>query len=243
MITVVTITFNNLAGLKKTAASVEAQDAKGFVWVVVDGGSSDGTVEFLKNATRSCVYVSEPDRGIYDAMRKGLTLCGTDYLLFLNAGDEFCNPSSLSEALGEVSNHGVYFFDTLMMSHNRSYVRKARPLSSASYSVPAVQQSTVYRASVLRELEWPTEYKICGDYCLAAQLLAKRVTSVSKNLVLSTFHLGGVSTESFVGLCREAAQIQAKFLAIPKWRIGVDFARRLATGAIVFCVHRFQFSR
>lgn len=243
MITVVTITFNNLAGLQKTAASLEVQDAPDFAWVVVDGASSDGSVAFLGDSARVTAFVSEPDRGIYDAMRKGLALCSTEYLVFLNAGDEFQSASSLRTVLREISNHDVYFFDTRVMSNNRSYIRRARPLSSARYSVPAVQQSTVYRASVLRGLDWPTEYKICGDYCIAAQLLAKRATSVSKNIVLSTFHLGGVSTEAFWRLCKEASEIQIRFLALPRWRVGLDFVRRLATGAVIYSVHRLQFGR
>jgi hypothetical protein len=173
-------------------------------------------------------------------MRKGLELCDSEYVLFLNGGDALHAPDSLAAAQAQITDHDVYFFDTLVQTKEKSWLRKARPLGDARYSVPAVQQSTIYRTEALRSLSWPAGYKICGDYCLAAQLLAIRATSVSKNIILSRFQLGGVSTESFLTLCNEAADIQKRYLQIPTWRRSLDFLRRFFTGWAVWIVHRAQ---
>lgn len=210
-----------------------------FVWVVVDGGSSDGTRAYLAGQERVEKFISEPDGGIYDAMRKGLCLVETEYVLFLNAGDEFAGPSALIDACSILSSHDVYFFDTRIVSGDTSWLRKARALAAARYSVPAVQQSTIYRAEALRKIGWPDGYKVCGDYFLAAQFLARNSSSASYHITLSDFHVGGVSTNSFYLLCVEAWNIQKIVLSISLWRRCIDFVRRWITGLLVFLAHRF----
>lgn len=97
---VVTICYNVKDELKRTLRSLWAQtygstgadlagDCGGYESIVVDGGSSDGTAAFLRREKRIARYVSEPDRGVYDAMNKGLRLCRGDFVIFMNAGDEF----------------------------------------------------------------------------------------------------------------------------------------------------------
>lgn len=237
MLTIVTITFNNLDGLKKTGASIAAQGCSGFKWVVVDGGSRDGTVEFLESSRNVSEFISEPDSGIYDAMGKGFSLCKEGYVLFLNAGDELNSPTSLSAARECLGDHDVYFFDTVVVSGSKRWLRRARPLSAAKYSVPAIQQSTIYRVRSLRELEWPGDYRICGDYSLAAQLFRAQSTHQVHHFALSTFHVGGVSTFSVLALCREADQIQKKYLGTPLVVRGIFLFRRILAGTVVRILH------
>lgn len=99
-LSIVTITYNNLSGLHKTFDSLsswlsERDNNHWFEWIVIDGGSKDGSVEFLNrhNQLIDC-WVSEPDKGVYNAMNKGIKASKGDYLWFLNAGD--CKVESLS---------------------------------------------------------------------------------------------------------------------------------------------------
>lgn len=80
-------------------------DCGGYESIVVDGGSSDGTAAFLHREKRIARYVSEPDRGVYDAMNKGLRLCRGDFVIFMNAGDEFFNPRVLERAAAVLRAH------------------------------------------------------------------------------------------------------------------------------------------
>ena len=82
-----------------------AGDCGGYESIVVDGGSSDGTAAFLRREKRIARYVSEPDRGVYDAMNKGLRLCRGDFVIFMNAGDEFFNPRVLERAAAVLRAH------------------------------------------------------------------------------------------------------------------------------------------
>lgn len=93
LLTIVTICLNEASRIRRTLDSVVAQTDPGFEWIVIDGGSTDGTLDILRGY-RSLIttLVSEPDAGIFDAMNRGLALSKGDYLLFLNAGDCFHNP-------------------------------------------------------------------------------------------------------------------------------------------------------
>jgi glycosyltransferase involved in cell wall biosynthesis len=94
---VISVTWNNLNGLVETWRSLEAQTLDSFEWVVVDGGSSDGTVDWLESlADPRITWVSEPDRGIYDAMNRGIDRSNGQFAIFMNGGDTFSTPWTLA---------------------------------------------------------------------------------------------------------------------------------------------------
>jgi len=88
-LSIITICYNNIQGLKQTFNSIASQSARSqFEYIVVDGASKDGTADFLKeNDAKINKWVSEPDKGIYNAMNKGVTFASGEYILFLNSGD------------------------------------------------------------------------------------------------------------------------------------------------------------
>lgn len=98
ILSIVTINYNNLEGLKKTLASVQAQTFNEFEHVVVDGGSTDGSADVIQKYAESAPYVvkwvSEQDKGIYNGMNKGLRMATGDYIEILNSGDTFATVNS-----------------------------------------------------------------------------------------------------------------------------------------------------
>lgn len=97
-ISVITVTLNHLAGLEATWRSVAAQTYRDFEWVVIDGGSTDGTTGFLEaHAGEIAYWVSEPDGGIYQAMNKGVAQARGEYCIFMNAGDVFYDERVLED--------------------------------------------------------------------------------------------------------------------------------------------------
>lgn len=104
-ISIITITYNNIAGLKRTVESVFNQTYTDYEYIVIDGGSTDGSAEFLKEYDNKITYwVSEPDKGIYNAMNKGLKFAQGDYVHFLNAGDCYASNDVLSRFFSERQN-------------------------------------------------------------------------------------------------------------------------------------------
>lgn len=87
-LSIITVNLNNRDGLQKTIDSVVAQTYKDFEWIVIDGGSTDGSKELIEQyADHFAYWVSEPDKGIYNAMNKGIKVANGEYLQFLNSGD------------------------------------------------------------------------------------------------------------------------------------------------------------
>lgn len=104
LISIITINFNNAIGLEKTIMSVVNQSFTGFEYIIIDGASTDSSVEIIKKYGNSINYwVSEKDSGIYNAMNKGIKVAKGQYLLFLNSGDFFYSDNSLSFFLPSIN--------------------------------------------------------------------------------------------------------------------------------------------
>lgn len=141
-LSIVTINYNNKDGLEKTIKSVLSQSYRGFEYIIIDGGSTDGSVEVIKEyASQIDYWVSEPDKGIYNAMNKGILQAHGKYLNFMNAGDCFHDTEVLNKIIpllksdivtGEESRlrriikKDITMFDFVKgtISHQASFIRK-----------------------------------------------------------------------------------------------------------------------
>ena len=148
-VSVITVNLNNARGLEKTICSVISQTSKEFEFIVIDGGSKDGSVDIIKKYAHKISYwVSEPDKGIYNAMNKGIEQAEGEYLIFINSEDElenndmigqFCaaNPTedivcgTINYIRKEESIHtiapkdpGFLFFMTNTLPHQASFIKK-----------------------------------------------------------------------------------------------------------------------
>lgn len=99
-LSIITINYNNLEGLKRTYESVVSQTCQDFEWIIIDGGSTDGSKEFIEEHQAHFAYwCSEPDKGIYNAMNKGIAKANGEYLQFLNSGDNLVDNKVVEEFL------------------------------------------------------------------------------------------------------------------------------------------------
>jgi glycosyltransferase involved in cell wall biosynthesis len=97
-LSIITINLNNNLGLKKTIDSVLSQEFKDFEFIIVDGGSKDGSLDLIKdNSAKITSWISEPDTGIYNAMNKGILIAQGEYLQFLNSGDCLVEATTLEK--------------------------------------------------------------------------------------------------------------------------------------------------
>ncbi|WAC41743.1 glycosyltransferase [Pedobacter sp. SL55] len=113
-ISIITINFNNQLGLEKTILSVINQTIKPFEYIIIDGGSTDGSKEIIESYSQSIQFwVSETDHGVYHAMNKGIEKATGDYLLFLNAGDRLYQNETIERVLSKMEdNVDLYYGDT-----------------------------------------------------------------------------------------------------------------------------------
>ncbi len=106
LVSIVTIVFNGKKSLKKTINSVIDQTYKNIEYIIIDGGSRDGTIDVIRHYENQIdTWISEPDNGIYDAMNKGLKLASGQWINFLNAEDTFFSNDTLSEIFSNVNNN------------------------------------------------------------------------------------------------------------------------------------------
>ncbi len=133
LVTVVTAAFRALPALRRTVESVAAQSCRDVEHVVVDGGSDDGTSDYLASLGEGVRWLSEPDKGIADAMNKGLAMARGQYVLVLQAGDTFRDGESLASAVPHLDGADMVNFDVLFVKPDgREEVLPARPISLAT---------------------------------------------------------------------------------------------------------------
>lgn len=112
-LSIITINYNNRDGLRKTIESVVNQTWQDFEYIVIDGGSKDGSVEVIKEfADHIDYWVSEPDKGIYNAMNKGVAVAKGEYCQFLNSGDTLSDTNVAKCIVGELEDKAIYFAQT-----------------------------------------------------------------------------------------------------------------------------------
>lgn len=201
MIDIVTINFNNDEGLRRTLDSLSTQTIKPTNVFVIDGFSSDTSLE-VANSYRTILkltIISEVDNGIYDAMNKGIGLLTSRYCLFLNSGDELCNPSALSSTTKIIHDCSqplsIFCFSSFRNFKNKLYSAPAKPIKYLEYGMITNHQSMIYPSELLKLYPFDLSYKIAADYQNAALLLSLKFNfNVFPSLFLSIFHEDGLSS-------------------------------------------------
>lgn len=126
-LSIITICYNIKDEIERTCQSIITQTNLDFEWVVIDGGSTDGTLDILNNyKNRIDVFVSEPDNGIYNAMNKGIKLARGEWLIFMNGGDEFAGNDVINQFynLKYLNNSDVIYGNSLRVIENKSHESK-----------------------------------------------------------------------------------------------------------------------
>lgn len=119
-LSIITVNLNNKDGLQKTIDSVISQTFKDFEWIVIDGGSTDGSKELIEKYSDYISYwVSEPDKGIYNAMNKGIRIAKGEYIEFLNSGDIYYNDRSLSDFFSMAKDKDIIFGSTVILKDGK----------------------------------------------------------------------------------------------------------------------------
>lgn len=201
LISVVTVVYNGSAQLRSTIESVLQQKMSDIEYVVVDGGSTDGTCDVLHEFDNRLDYwVSEPDGGIYDAMNKALTLCNGEYVHFLNAGDRYCSPSTLQRVsillalqpallMNRVRGLGLDGGVTLLPK--TLGLKGCRRLFNSAYC----HQGAFVRTSLLQTIGFDRTYMHFADFHALMRVHKMTASVLETSEVVVEFPLDGVSSD------------------------------------------------
>ena len=193
LISIVTISYNAVNLIEKTILSVVEQDTADFEYIVIDGGSTDGTVEVIRKYENAISYwVSESDKGIFDAMNKALSVAKGDWVIFMNSGDCFYNNHVLSEIAIYMKDEEteLIYGDVNLFSGKRNCIFKQR-VSGININLNSVCHQTVF---IRRKLHpyFDVRYKLTADHDIIFDFI-KRGQYIHANIVIAKVLLGGVS--------------------------------------------------
>lgn len=206
-LSIITICFNDKEGLQRTLESVKIQTCKNFQYIVIDGASSDGTVDILTEYADVIDYsISEKDSGIYNAMNKGILLAKGKYCLFLNAGDSLYAATTIERVLPLLDGTDFVSGHTFCTFPNgKTKVWKA--VSNATIYLMSIyslsHQATFINTQLLRQRPYREDLRIVSDWeQMFYEIILKDRTYKCINLYICNFAQGGVS--SFCPQKREA---------------------------------------
>ncbi len=199
-LSIITVCLNAGKSIQQTAASISHQTDNDFEWIVVDGGSTDGTVEFLQGIAGIDHFISEKDDGIYDAMNKGIGLSRSLYCLFLNAGDSLYDENVIENVKKELkadlvigSLHTCFPEDPGKNYIKRFDTQDIREKYLYYRSLP--HPSTCIKRDLFEKFGlFDTSYKIVGDHDFFVRVLLKGASKVFAPFCISTFIMDGIST-------------------------------------------------
>lgn len=197
IISIITINYNNLEGLKQTIASVKSQTYANIEYIVVDGNSNDGSVEFLKeNNEIFDKLIIEKDKGIYDAMNKGLKVATGEWINFMNSGDLFFSSYVLDSIKPTLLNqkYGVVYGDAKITYDNYNTKIKKVKKKNFKKGMPFCTQSALISTKFIRENRFNPSYKVSGDLDFFLQLETKKTPMLYVEKIISIFDYNGVSS-------------------------------------------------
>lgn len=168
-ISIITINYNNREGLQKTIESVASQTNKTFEYIVVDGGSTDGSAEIIKdNCHFIDKWVSEPDKGIYNAMNKGVQMSSGEYCLFLNSGDLLHDNNVFERLTKHTFDKDIYFGEIVATNGGKAKKRRKYSLNEEITLLTIYEGYFHHAGSFIKRdlmIKYPyrEDLKICSD--------------------------------------------------------------------------------
>lgn len=203
-LSIITVNLNNLDGLRATVQSVVSQSFEDFEFIIIDGGSYDGSVEWIKESSLvypKIIWISEKDTGVFNAMNKGIKMSTGDYLLFLNSGDYLVDNEVLNHVFSVETNSDI-LLGRLRISKNGHQVSFLDPLSryslkyfisnSIAHQAAFIRRELFYRLGLYQE-----DFKFIGDWAFFVDAIVFNDSSVHPlSIIVSDYNLNGMSSDS-----------------------------------------------
>jgi putative colanic acid biosynthesis glycosyltransferase len=232
LISVITVNLDDAPGLRATALSVAAQERPPDEWIVIDGGSTDGSIAVIREfAHLIYCWTSAPDRGVYDGMNRGLRRARGRYVLFMNAGDRFAGPDSVARiaaALHASPGVDLLFGGTILAlpSGQRLY-RPPRPIARLRHGLPAYHQATVIRRAAHLMAPYDLGLSISAEYGSIATLISRGASSThaDRPLAIRACHPGSLSERATARRFADFVAVQRQVLYFGLGSVAAHVAR------------------
>lgn len=205
-ISIITINYNNDKGLAKTIASVMLQTFTDYEYIIVDGGSTDESVEVIKKHCSKITYwVSEKDKGIYNAMNKGILKASGEYCYFLNSGDCLWAPDTLQKVFEAGSNAEIIYGNSINEESSQICYSCQSLTLNYFFSGTIFHQAAFIKRSLFDKLGLYNEHlKVVSDWeFFLKAIILQRSTYLYMNTIIASFEKPGMSGDDYTSNERE----------------------------------------
>ena len=233
-VTIITVCYNAIDCIETTLQSVLQQTYSNIEYIVVDGGSNDGTLDVIKKySSHIAKFISEPDKGIYDAMNKGIVLSSGEWINFMNAGDVFVNERVVEDVFtyNIAHNTGVIYGNVFMHYPGEEGVIKVLDnLKEGQIQYSLNHQSTFTNGDFLRRVGYDTSYRIAADANSFNEIYKEGFAFHYVPVTIAIYEsVNGVSSKQMFQLHREFSRIKRLDKTHIKWWRGLIKALIMTT--------------
>jgi glycosyltransferase involved in cell wall biosynthesis len=192
LITIITVVLNEPQALEKTIASVLEQTYDNIECIIIDGASSDPTIEVIKrNEDKIDSWISEPDNGIFDAMNKGIDLASGEWINFMNAGDYFYQKDTVETVFNKDYGKADFIYGhTHFLGGDFNGVVKVWDFKILWKTMVFTHQSLFTRSDILKNRKFDTRFSICADYDIIFNSYMQGLTFFNSDTVIAAFDPG-----------------------------------------------------
>ncbi len=216
--TVITVCYNSKSSIETTIDSVVKQSFSDWEYILVDGGSTDGTIDIIqeyKKNYENVSFISEKDEGIYDAMNKGIRMSKGKFIFFLNSADSFHDKNVLQKVFDNIKQDDqIYYGDVCRVLEGGKVVSKEILNDWRIFWARTICHQTIFSPSIfLKEHTFELKYKICADQEWIYYCKSKGIKFCHIDLVICDYDMNGVSSDDKNReIClRERLLIQGKY--------------------------------
>lgn len=197
-VSIITISYNNLVGLKDTYRSIHQQTFNDYEWIVIDGGSTDGTKDFLQeHDSEIAFWCSEPDKGVYNAQNKGTKHARGEYSIYMNSGDSFYADDVLEQIFKkDIDADIIYGSWMLIFEDGKTKVGRAPEAADLAYFYDdnMCHQSMLIKTEAVRNRPYDESFRIYADWEEWLALYMQGKTFQRIDTIVCNFVVGGIST-------------------------------------------------
>lgn len=221
---IITVTYNAAKVLEDTIQSIVTQTYKNMEYIIVDGGSTDGTLDIIRKYREHIhTVISEPDKGLYDAMNKGIKQATGDYLCFLNAGDGLHEDDTLQLMVHSITGNqlpDVLYGETEIVDSNGHFLHKRRlsppeRLTWKSFKKGMLVCHQAFFAH--RDLAEPydLQYRFSADFDWCIRIMKKAENLHNTHITIIDYLNEGMTTQNHKASLKERFRIMAKHYGLP----------------------------
>ena len=221
-ITVGTVCYNALNCIENLIMSVKAQTYSNIEFVIVDGASQDGTLDILNRYEHDIdILISEPDKGIYDAMNKLLRNATGDFLIFMGADDVFYDNDVIAKVVSQMKDfNSVYYGSVLFNGVGTKHWGKFNKIKWATTNV--CHQAIFYPRCIYTKYFYNIKYKLFADYAYNLMLLKKKIKFEYIDIITVLYDVNGASSSNDdAEFYKDYPQMVIDSLGLPSYLLGV----------------------